>query len=103
MVDGVRKLEEKAFVRGNHCRGCGNHSDFMGYVQPCVIMGKFFPREVEIRLENISGYGRICQATLDFVLRNDAFDKHGNGDFRIFQRGKTDEQARLSSMLWLSH
>ena len=64
-------------------------------IQPCVIMGKFFPREVEIRLENISGYGRRGQAALDFVLRNDALDKDGNGDFGVFQRGKTDEPSKV--------
>ena len=64
-------------------------------IQPYVIMGKFFPREVEIRLENITGYGRSGQATLDFVLRDDALDKDGNGDFRVFQRGKTNEPSQV--------
>ena len=32
LVDDVRKLEERSFCsEGNHCRGCGNHGDFMGY------------------------------------------------------------------------
>ena len=46
----------------------------MGYDSALRHRGQVFPREVEIRLENITGYGRSCQTALDFVLRNDALD-----------------------------
>ena len=58
-------------------------------------MGKFFPRLVEIRMEDITGYGGGSQTTLYFVLGNNAFDKHGNGDFRVFEWGKTDKPSKV--------
>lgn len=64
-----------AFVpRGIIVEGVATMVILWAMIQPCVIVGKFFPREVEIRLENITGYGRSCQTALDFVLRNDALD-----------------------------
>ena len=75
LVDDIRKLEERAFVpRGIIVEGVATMVILWAMIQPCVIVGKFFPREVEIRLENITGYGRGCQTALDFVLRNDALD-----------------------------
>ena len=96
LVDDIRKLEKGAFVpRGIIVEGVATMVILWTMIQPCVIVGKFFPREVEIRMKNITGYGGGSQTTLDFVLRNDALDKHGNGDFRVFQRGKTDKPSQV--------
>ena len=75
LVDDIRKLEERSLFRGESIvEGVATMVILWAMIEPCVIVGKFFPREVEIRLENITATGVAVKTALDFVLRNDALD-----------------------------